>query len=138
MSSANPLNQLLALIIARRATPPDVPRSSDSRARPWPREGYGHRKEDPVAATAAVLLLLIAAAAVGPASASTLTLYGSLGCRRPIPGRCGRLLLQLLRGQCGRFYYGFNCQGRYDLICRSIRCCQTPCRYKSVFIPCQP
>ncbi|CAA7394274.1 unnamed protein product [Spirodela intermedia] len=103
-------------------------------------------RKSPVTAAAAVLLLLIVAAAVGPASASTLTLYGLLGCRRPIPGRCGvcynigplykGYFFNYFGGQCGRFYYGFNCQGRYDVICRSIRCCQTPCRYKSVFIPC--
>ncbi|CAA6673933.1 unnamed protein product [Spirodela intermedia] len=93
-------------------------------------------RKTPVAATAAVLLLLIAAAALAPASASRLTIYRSLGCRRPLAGLCSVLLLQLLRGQVARFYPRFDCKGPYITVASNALRCYPPFLYRSIRMPC--
>ncbi|CAA7394273.1 unnamed protein product [Spirodela intermedia] len=103
-------------------------------------------RKTPVAATAAVLLLLIAAAALAPASASRLTIYRSLGCRRPLAGLCSvcysfgpvfkGYFFNYFGGQVARFYPRFDCKGPYITVASNARRCYPPFLYRSIRMPC--
>ncbi|CAA7394278.1 unnamed protein product [Spirodela intermedia] len=104
-----------------------------------------HRKT-PVAAAADILLLLIAAAAVGPASASTLTLYRAPLCRVPIRGSCGvcynfgpvyrGYFFNYFGGQVARFYPRFNCQVPFITVASNRRRCFPPFPSRSIRLIC--
>lgn len=79
----------------------------------------------PGAMAAAVLLLLITAVAIAPASASSLMIYQTRGCRQPFCGRCGVWYNMGPRYYKGYFfkYEEFNCRGANIPFRRDARCC---------------
>ncbi|CAA6658117.1 unnamed protein product [Spirodela intermedia] len=87
-------------------------------------------RKTPVAATAAVLLLLIAAAALAPASASRLTIYRSLGCRRPLAGLCSVCY------SFGPVLPSVRLQGPYITVASNALRCYPPFPYRSIRMPC--